>query len=185
MALSDRARRLIVPMAAFVLGLCVLGAALMLTLSPREPASSAISSTFSLIDQDGRPVTEKDFAGKPYLVFVGFTHCPDVCPTTLFQMSEVLKATGDKGGDLRALFISVDPERDTPEVLKSYLGSFDERIRGLLRQVEDISADRAKLANSRDFWKAEAIKLGYVSPNSKVEPDARVNGAAIHEEAPF
>lgn len=131
MVLSDRARRLAVPLAAFVLGLCVLGAAVLLTSSPRSPASTGIPGTFALVDQDGRAVTERDFKGAPYLVFVGFTHCPDVCPTTLFQMSEVLRATGEKGRTLRALFISVDPERDTPEVLKSYLGSFDERIRGL------------------------------------------------------
>jgi len=64
-------------------------------------------------------------------VFFGFTHCPDVCPTKLFEISEVLRATGERGRDLRALFITVDPERDTPEVLKSYLGSFDERVVGL------------------------------------------------------
>ena len=157
MALSDRARRLIVPLAAFVLGLCVLGAALVLTLSPRVPASSAITGTFSLVDQDGRPVTENDFAGKPYLVFVGFTHCPDVCPTTLFQMSEILKAAGDKGRDLRALFISADPERDTPQVLKGYLGSFDERIRGL---TGDPAAVEAALKSLRAYARKVPTKEG-------------------------
>ncbi len=139
MVLSDRARRLAVPLAALVLGLCVLGAALVLISSPR-PAPSAIAGTFSLVDHDGNPVSEKDFSGKPYLVFVGFTHCPDICPTTLFQMSEVLRATGEEGRDLRALFISVDPERDKPEVLKSYLGSFDERIRGLTGEPAAVEA---------------------------------------------
>jgi protein SCO1 len=132
MPLSPRARRLIVPLVAFVIGLGVLSAALVLTLSPPRPTStSAVGGPFALVDHHGRTVTEKDFAGKPHLVFFGFTHCPDVCPTTLFQLSEVLKATGEEGRDLRALFISVDPERDTPEAMKSYVSSFDERIVGL------------------------------------------------------
>lgn len=156
MSSSDRVRRLAVPLAAFLLGLCVLGAALVLISSPR-PAQSAITGTFSLVDQDGRPVTEKDFRGKPYLVFVGFTHCPDVCPTTLFQMSEVLAATGERGRDLRALFISIDPERDRPEVLKSYLGSFDERIRGL---TGDPAAVEAALKSLRGYARKVPTKDG-------------------------
>jgi protein SCO1/2 len=157
MTLSDRVRRLAVPLAAFVLGLVVLGVALVLTVSPRSPGASAITGTFSLIDHDGRRVTEKDFQGKPYLVFVGFTHCPDVCPTTLFQMSEVLRATGEKGRDLRALFISVDPERDKPEVLKSYLASFDERIRGL---TGDPAAVEAALKSFRGYARKVPLQGG-------------------------
>jgi protein SCO1/2 len=156
MSSSDRVRRLAVPLAAFLLGLCVLGAALVLISSP-HPAQSAITGTFSLVDQDGRAVTEKDFRGKPYLVFVGFTHCPDVCPTTLYQMSEVLAATGERGRDLRALFISIDPERDRPEVLKSYLGSFDERIRGL---TGDPAAVEAALKSLRGYARKVPTKDG-------------------------
>ena len=85
-------------------------------------------------------MTDRDFLGKPHLVFFGFTHCPDVCPTKLFEISEVLRATGDEGRDVRALFITVDPERDTPEALKSYLGSFDERIVGLTGERAAIDA---------------------------------------------
>jgi protein SCO1 len=157
MALSDRARRLAVPLAAFVLGLAVLGGALVLTLTPQPTVSSGISASFSLVDQDGRPVNEKQFAGKPYLVFVGFTHCPDVCPTTLFQISEVLRAAGEQGRDLRALFITVDPERDRPEVLKSYLASFDERIRGLTGDPEAVAAG---LKNLRAYSRKVPTKDG-------------------------
>ncbi len=132
MSFSPRARRLIVPLVAFVIGLGILSAALVLTLSPSRPtATSAVGGPFTLTDHNGQTVTEKDFAGEPHLVFFGFTHCPDVCPTTLFQLSELLKATGEEGRNLRALFITVDPERDTPEVMKSYVSSFDERIIGL------------------------------------------------------
>jgi protein SCO1 len=132
MSFSPRAQRLIVPLVAFVIGLGILSAALVLSLSPSRPtATSAVGGPFTLTDHNGQTVTEKDFAGEPHLVFFGFTHCPDVCPTTLFQLSELLKATGEEGRNLRALFITVDPERDTPEVMKSYISSFDERIIGL------------------------------------------------------
>lgn len=132
MNFSDRARRLAVPLAAFLGGLTALAVAAVLTLTPAAQApGGGIGGAFTLQAHDGRTLTEKDVLGRPYLVFFGFTHCPDVCPTKLFELSEVLRAAGDKGRDLRALFITVDPERDTPEVLKSYVASFDERILGL------------------------------------------------------
>lgn len=130
--MSDRVLRLAVPLAAFFLGLVVLGVAVVLTVAPSgQRTASAVGGAFRLVDQDGRVVTEQDFRGKPHLVFFGFTHCPDVCPTTLFQISEVLRATGEKGRGLRAVFITVDPEQDTPAAMKSYLASFDDRIVGL------------------------------------------------------
>ena len=143
MPLSSRTRRLVLPLAAFVIGLGVLSAALVLTLAPPNPSAtvnSAVGGPFTLVDHNGRTVTEKDFAGRPHLVFFGFTHCPDVCPTTLFQLSEVLGATGEKGRDLRVLFITVDPERDTPEAMKSYISSFDERIVGLTGDPASVDA---------------------------------------------
>jgi protein SCO1 len=141
MLLSDRTRRLAVPLAAFLLGLCVLGTALVLTLGPPgQTATSAVGGPFALVDQTGKPVTEADVAGRPYLVFFGFTHCPDVCPTTLFQLSESLNALGGKADRLRVLFITVDPERDTPASLKEYLSSFDPRITGLTGSRADVDA---------------------------------------------
>jgi protein SCO1/2 len=131
--MSERARRLAIPLVALLFSLVALGVAAVLTLSPggREAAASAIGGPFTLVNQDGRMVTERDFRGAPHLVFFGFTHCPDICPTKLFEISEALRALGDRGRDVRALLVSVDPARDTPEVLKSYIGSFDERIVGL------------------------------------------------------
>lgn len=140
MALSQRTRRLALPLAAFLFGLVVLGGAAVLTLTPtsRTSGAASVGGPFRLVDHNGRTATEKNFQGRPHLVFFGFTHCPDICPTKLFEISEVLRATGDKGRDLRALLITVDPERDTPEVLKSYLASFDERIVGLTGSPETI-----------------------------------------------
>jgi protein SCO1 len=140
MTLSERTRRLALPFAAFLFGLVALGVAAVLTLTPASQSTggASVGGPFALVDQNGRAVTDKAFLGKPHLVFFGFTHCPDVCPTKLFEISEALRATGDKGRELRALFVTVDPERDKPEVLKSYLGSFDERIVGLTGPQEAI-----------------------------------------------
>ncbi|HYF56642.1 MAG TPA: SCO family protein [Salinarimonas sp.] len=129
----ERVRRLAIPLVAVLFSIVALAAAAVLTLSPagRQAAASGVGGPFALVNQDGRTVTERDFRGAPHLVFFGFTHCPDVCPTKLFEISETLRALGERGRDVRALLVSVDPARDTPEVLKSYLGSFDPRVVGL------------------------------------------------------
>jgi len=152
MPLSERTRRLAIPLAAFVLGLVVLGITAVLTLAPpsRSTGTANVGGPFTLTNQDGRVVTDREFLGQPHLVFFGFTHCPDICPTKLFEISEALRATGDKGRALRALFVTVDPERDSPAVLKSYLGSFDDRIVGLTGTQEAIDgAVRAYRAFAR------------------------------------
>jgi protein SCO1/2 len=92
--------------------------------------SSAIGGPFKLVDQSGKPITDEDMKGHPFLVFFGYTHCPDICPTTLFEMSEVMRALGNDADRINALFITVDPERDTPAVMKDYLSSFDPHLRG-------------------------------------------------------
>ena len=127
-------RRLVLPLVVFLLGALALAAAAILTFSPGRQGQSGTASVggpFTLTTQEGKPLTDADLRGAPFLVFFGFTHCPDICPTKLFEISETLRAAGPKGEKLRALFVTVDPERDTPEVMKSYLGSFDPRIVGL------------------------------------------------------
>ncbi|BAR99018.1 cytochrome oxidase biogenesis protein Sco1/SenC/PrrC [Blastochloris viridis] len=94
-------------------------------------SASAVGGPFRLTAHDGRTVTEGDFRGMPILVFFGFTHCPDICPTTLFEVSEMMGRLGADASRTQALFVTVDPERDTSEVLASYLGSFHPRILGL------------------------------------------------------
>lgn len=136
-------RRLILPFVVFLIGALALAAAAIVTFSPRQQGQSMASSVggpFALTTAEGKTLTDKEMRGTPFLVFFGFTHCPDVCPTKLFEISETLRAAGAKGEKLRALFISVDPERDTPEVMKSYLGSFDPRIIGLTGSRADIDA---------------------------------------------
>jgi protein SCO1/2 len=101
---------------------------------------SAVGGPFRLTDQNGRTVTDADFKGKPFLVFFGFTHCPDVCPTALFDMSEAFRRLGPDAEKMSALFISVDPERDTPGKLKDYLQSFHPRISALTGTQAEIDA---------------------------------------------
>ena len=157
--MSPRALRLVVPLIGLFVGLAALALALFLTFRPggQEARSAAVGGSFALVSHEGRAVTERDFLGSPFLVFFGFTHCPDVCPTKLFEISEVLRATGERGRSLRALFITVDPERDTPEILKSYLGSFDERIVGL---TGDGAAVDAAVRAYRGFARKVPLKDG-------------------------
>lgn len=102
-------------------------------------APAAIGGPFRLTDQAGQVVTEKSLEGRPSLVFFGFTHCPDVCPTALFEMSEVLRAMGPDADKVNAYFISVDPERDTAAAMKDYLSSFDPHLKGLTGSPEEIA----------------------------------------------
>jgi len=102
-------------------------------------APAAIGGPFQLSDQSGQTVTEKHMQGRPTLIFFGFTHCPDVCPTALFDISEVLRALGKDGDRVNAYFISVDPERDTSKEMKDYLSSFDPRLKGLTGSPEEVA----------------------------------------------
>ncbi|KAF0227395.1 MAG: electron transport protein [Beijerinckiaceae bacterium] len=99
-----------------------------------------IGGPFTLVDHRGKTVTEKDFLGKPTLVFFGFTHCPEVCPTTLFEITTRFQKLGADADRLQVLFITADPERDTPEQMALYLQSFDPRIIGLSGTREQVDA---------------------------------------------
>jgi protein SCO1/2 len=106
------------------------------------PASLPIGGPFTLNNHRGRAVTERDFRGRPMAVFFGFTHCPDVCPTTLGDMTRIMEALGSDADRIHWLFVSVDAERDTPQALADYLSAFDPRIIGLSgteAQVADVA----------------------------------------------
>ena len=122
---------------------CVL---LLSACSPAKPEFNAIDLTgadyaqgFELVDPFGQRRQLSDFKGKVVVVFFGFTHCPEVCPTTLNDLTLAFNALGDKARDLWAVFVTVDPERDTPEVLKEYLSSFDTRILALTGSADEIA----------------------------------------------
>ena len=98
-----------------------------------------IGGPFSAVRSDGVPITHADLQGRPHVLFFGFTHCPDVCPTTLYEGSQWLEALGEDGDKVDIYFVTVDPERDTVEVLNDYLSSFDERIKGITGSQEQIN----------------------------------------------
>ncbi|MFC5586929.1 SCO family protein [Nitratireductor kimnyeongensis] len=99
-----------------------------------------IGGAFTLVGEDGETVTEADFRGKPTAIFFGFTFCPDVCPTTLFELSGLIEALGPDADKLNYAFVSVDWERDGPEDLARYTSSFDDRIKGLSGTQEQIES---------------------------------------------
>jgi protein SCO1/2 len=141
--MKARAAQFLLIVAGFLAGVASIVLVIVLV-SGRDPipsaGASAIGGPFSLIDQNGRTVTDQDLRGRPFLVFFGFTHCPDVCPTTLFELSEVLGKLGPDAQKVSALFVTVDPERDTPADMKDYLSSFDPHLVGLTGDPAAIAA---------------------------------------------
>jgi protein SCO1/2 len=102
--------------------------------------TSAIGGPFTLVDNNGQTVTDRTYRGKWLLVFFGYTHCPDVCPTTLNSIAAALRQLGPAAASVQPLFITVDPQRDTPRVLANYVRAFDPRIIGLTGTTEQIAA---------------------------------------------
>lgn len=129
--MTKASRQLLLIVFGFAFGLAALAGVTYAVLPGRAQLGlAALRAPFAMTAQNGRVVTKGDLAGRPYLVFFGYTHCPDFCPTALFDISAVFKELGPSK-KIAALFITVDPDRDTPEVLKSYLENFDSRIIGL------------------------------------------------------
>jgi protein SCO1 len=157
---TSMSRRLLLPIIILVIGFAGVGLGSFMTISKQGGSSvAAIGGPFRLQSSKGGEVTDADFKGHPYLVFFGYTHCPDICPTELFDLSQMLKAAGaDK--PLKVLFITVDPERDTAPVLQQFLASFDARIigatgtRAQINAVERefrVYAQKAPSANGKDY----------------------------------
>lgn len=142
--MKSQTSRMLLIFGSFIagLGLCF-GSILFFTNS--GPASvtttsSSVGGPFNLTDQDGKAISDQKFRGKPFLVFFGFTHCPDVCPTTLFEVSEVMRRLGPDADKTAALFVTVDPERDTPDKMKEYLSSFDPHLSGATGDLTTVAA---------------------------------------------
>lgn len=151
--MSSTARPLVIATAfaaSLVVGLLIMFWAMGGVSKVAQPA--AIGGPFQLTDQNGKAVTDKNLKGKPTLIFFGYTHCPDVCPTSLFELSEVLRAMGKDADKVNAVFISVDPERDTPATMKDYLSSFDPHLEGL-------SGDPAETAKVITSYRVYAKKI--------------------------
>jgi protein SCO1/2 len=142
--MNNRTTRLLLILGAFLAGLVLCFAVVLIVTgrgtSPLANTSAAIGGPFQLTDQNGKPISDRDLKGHPSLVFFGFTHCPEVCPTTLFDISEILNKLGPDAAKVNAVFITVDPERDTPATLKDYLASFNPRLLGIGGDPDKLAA---------------------------------------------
>jgi protein SCO1 len=131
--------------------------------------------SLELTDHTGRPRKLEDFRGKAVVVFFGFTHCPDVCPTTLADVSAVIKALGQDGEKVQVLFVTVDPERDTKEVLGKYVTAFDPRFLGL---YGDAAATQRAAKEFKVYYEKRKAGDGYSVDHSGqsyvIDPQGRL-----------
>jgi protein SCO1/2 len=140
-----RARLIAFIVAGFLIG-ALAGAVVLLITTPQggQPVQSSgtalVGGPFSLVGADGKPVTDRDFRGRYMLIFFGFTHCPDICPAELQVIAQALEQLGDKAKNVVPIFITLDPERDTPEAMGNYLKSFGPNFVGLTGSPEAIAA---------------------------------------------
>jgi protein SCO1/2 len=142
---------------------------------------------FALNDQDGKPRTLADFKGKAVVIFFGYTHCPDVCPTTMAEMAAVMKQLGPDADRVQVLFVTLDPERDTPALLKRYVPAFDPRFIGLSGDVEAT----AKVAKEfRVFYQkvpgkdAGSYTMDHTAASYVFDPQGRVRLFVRHGQGP-
>ena len=142
---------------------------------------------FALNDQDGKPRTLADFTGKAVVVFFGYTHCPDVCPTTLSDMAAAMKALGPDADRVQVIFITLDPERDKPELLKSYVPSFDPRFIGLSGNPEATAtvAKEFKVFYQKVPGKsADSYTMDHTAASYVFDPQGRVRLFVRHGQGP-
>jgi protein SCO1 len=175
-------------------GLVILAAGTFLALelrdNPRGVAGTALASAiggpFRLTDQNGKTVTDTDLRGKWSLIYFGYTHCPDACPTALNDISIALEQLGPKRDAVRPVFITVDPERDTPDALKAYVTSFDAPILALTGTAEEV----AQAAKAYRVYYAKHPEAGgdYSMDHSSViyvmDPQGRLTATFTHESPP-
>ena len=142
---------------------------------------------FALNDQDGKPRTLADFKGKAVVIFFGYTHCPDVCPTTMAEMAAVMKQLGPDADRVQVLLVTLDPERDTPSLLKQYVPAFDPRFIGLSGDQEAT----AKVAKEfRVFYQkvpgkdADSYTLDHTAASYVFDPQGRVRLFVRHGQGP-
>src|SRR5215471_1258878 len=180
--------------AAILAGLVIIGTGTFLVLAlrdtPRGAAGTALASAiggpFQLVDQNGKTVTDTDLKGKWSLIYFGYTHCPDACPTALNDIAVALDELGPKRTEIRPVFITVDPERDTPKVLKDYVTAFDAPIVALTGTPEEV----AQAAKGYRVYYAKHPEAGgdYSMDHSSViyvmDPEGRFTASFTHQSAP-
>jgi protein SCO1/2 len=136
---APRSRAFAIRIAATLVAVALVGLAAFILTSPSgRPRGALIGGAFALEDGAGKTISDQTLKGRPFLVYFGYTHCPDVCPTELARISDILGKMGDK--PIPALFITVDPERDTPKVMQDYVSSFNPAIVGLSGSPQAVEA---------------------------------------------
>lgn len=172
---------------------CCAGLTLTLALAgcnPDAPHFNSVDVTgadfgkdFHLTDPDGNPRSLADFRGKVVMLFFGFTQCPDVCPTTLARAVRIRKLLGSEGDRLQVLFVTVDPERDTPEILREYTHAFDPSFIGL---YGDAAATKKAADEFRVFYRkvptGSSYTMDHTAMSYVIDPQGRLRLAVRHEE---
>ena len=155
-----------------------------LLLRPQPGPTGFGSGNYALVDQNGQPVDQTMLLGHPTALFFGFTHCPEVCPTTMAEMAGWFEALGDEGKDLRAYFVSIDPERDTPAILGDYVSWVSERITGVTGTPEEI----AKIAKAWGVYYAKVpldggdYTMDHTASVFLVDPRGEFQGTIAYRE---
>lgn len=132
---------------------------------------------FQLTDHDGRPRTLKDFRGKAVVVFFGYTHCPDVCPTTLSEIAEAKRLLGPDGAKVQGVFVTVDPQRDTPEMLKAYMANFGPdfvALRGTPEQLAAVAKEYKVYYKKVDGKTPDSYTMDHSAGSYVYDPQGRV-----------
>ncbi len=184
-----RARHWVLATIAGVAVVLAVGLGVALVTSPggssRSSGVASIGGPFTLVDDNGATVTEKSLGGKPSAMYFGYTFCPDVCPTTLTDLTHWIQMLGPDADKLNYVFITVDPARDTPKVMHEYVSSFDKRIRGFTGTPEEI----AKIAKEYRVYykKIPTSDGGYVMDHSALiylmAPDGKFVDVIAYQEA--
>lgn len=154
--------------------------------APTAGGEAVYAKSFQLVDHNGAAVTEAKFLGKPSAWFYGFTHCPDVCPTSLSELSAILQALGPDADKLNVVFVSIDPERDTPAIMKDYVEYFDPRITGLTGSLDAVS----RMAKDRYIFfekvpgEGDEYMMEHQASIQLVTAEGQFFGTLVSEESP-
>lgn len=149
---------------------------------------TAFGKDFSLVDPDGKVRTLADFKGKVVVVFFGYTQCPDVCPTTLTEMQQVMTVLGPQSDKVQVLFVTVDPQRDTAAILKQYVPAFDPRFLGL-RPADDAALEKVAKDFKIYYKKVPGVSSGsytmdHTAGSYAFDPDGRLRLYIKHAQGP-
>lgn len=181
-------RGFLLGMVGLFLGVLLLGAGATIWLGGSSSIGPAIGGPFSLTDTDGKRFTDKDLRGSYVLVYFGYTFCPDVCPTTLNHVAEALDQLGPLAQRIRPVFITIDPARDTPAVMKQYVSAFSPRLIGLTGTKDEIAAVAREFRvyyaehrsgdGSGDYTMDHSSVLYLLGPDGKFIAPLRADGTA-------